>query len=46
MKESGSYSSLIETEDSFFEYDMDCLRCNISTNTLIILMCLKYVYDN
>lgn len=36
---------LIETENSIYEYDSDCLKCRISLNVFIILLCTKYSFS-
>lgn len=36
---------LIETENSIYEYDSDCLKCKISLNVFIILLCTKYSFS-
>ncbi|MDD6293643.1 MAG: hypothetical protein SOV90_09955 [Lachnospiraceae bacterium] len=37
-----SDTTIIETDTSIFEYDMDCIKCMMSTNTFILLVCIKY----
>lgn len=40
-----SNPALIETETSIYEYDSDCLKCRISLNVFIILLCTKYSFN-
>lgn len=46
MKEYNSSISIVETDDSIYEYDIECLSCKISVNVFIILMCVKYASQN
>lgn len=33
--------SIIETEDSIYEYDLDCLACNESMYLFTVLLCVS-----